>query len=49
VSVTKAIKAAVRSISPECPALSEHLSESIRTGRFCSYAPRGRTPPTWEL
>jgi tetratricopeptide (TPR) repeat protein len=49
VSVTKAIKAAVRSISPECPALAEHLSESIRTGRFCSYAPRGRTPPTWEL
>jgi hypothetical protein len=49
VSVTKAIKAAVRTIGRECPHLGEHLAASIRTGRFCSYAPPGREPPTWAL
>jgi hypothetical protein len=49
VSVTKAIKAAVRAVSEDCPALGEHLATSIRTGRFCSYAPPGREPPVWDL
>jgi hypothetical protein len=49
VSVTKAIKASVRAIREECPHLGEHLTVSIRTGRFCSYAPPGREPPTWDL
>jgi class 3 adenylate cyclase/tetratricopeptide (TPR) repeat protein len=49
VSVTKAIKAAVRAVSDDCPALGEHLAASIRTGRFCSYAPPGREPPVWDL
>jgi eukaryotic-like serine/threonine-protein kinase len=49
ISVTKAIKAALRAIAKESPALGEHLSASIRTGRFCSYAPPGREPPTWAL
>jgi hypothetical protein len=49
VSVTKAIKAAVRTVSEDCPALGVHLATSIRTGRFCSYAPPGREPPVWEL
>jgi tetratricopeptide (TPR) repeat protein len=49
VSVTKAIKGAVRTISIECPGLGEHLSASIHTGRFCSYAPPAREPPVWVL
>jgi tetratricopeptide (TPR) repeat protein len=49
VSVTKAIKAAVRAISKECPPLGEHLGASIRTGGFCSYAPPGQQPPKWVL
>ena len=49
VSVTKAIKAAVRAISMECPSLGEHLAASLRTGRFCTYAPPGHEPPTWNL
>lgn len=49
VSVTKAIKAAVRTVSVDCPALGVHLATSIRTGRFCSYAPPGREPPVWDL
>jgi hypothetical protein len=49
VSVTKAIKGAVRAISTECPGLGEHLAASLRTGRFCTYAPPGHEPPTWNL
>jgi tetratricopeptide (TPR) repeat protein len=49
VSVTKAIKAAIRTIAKECPPLADHLGASIRTGRFCSYAPPGQEPPRWDL
>jgi tetratricopeptide (TPR) repeat protein len=49
VSVTKAIGAAIRAVSRECPKLGEHLSASIRTGRLCSYAPPGQRPLDWEL
>jgi class 3 adenylate cyclase len=49
VSVTKAIRGAVRAISMECPGLGEHLAASLRTGRFCTYAPPGHEPPTWDL
>ena len=49
VSVTKAIRGAVRAISMECPGLGEHLAASLRTGGFCAYAPPGHEPPTWNL
>jgi AAA ATPase domain len=49
VSVTKAIKVAIRTIAKECPPLADHLGASIRTGRFCSYAPPGQEPPRWDL
>jgi class 3 adenylate cyclase len=49
VSVTKAVKVAIRVVSAECPLLGEHLANSLRTGRFCSYAPPGHEPPTWNL
>ena len=49
VSVTKSIRAAVREIGQACPALGRHLDASIRTGRFCSYAPPGREPPSWSV
>lgn len=49
VNVTKAIRAAIRAIGSECPRLGEHLAASIRTGRFCSYAPPGHEPPAWRL
>ena len=49
VSVTKAIRAAVGAIGEECPELGRHLDSSIRTGRFCVYAPPGQVPPRWEL
>jgi hypothetical protein len=49
VSVTKAIRGAVRAISSECPGVGEHLAASLHTGRFCSYAPPGHEPPGWTL
>ena len=49
VSVTKAIKTAIRLIERHCPELAAHLEASVQTGRFCSYAPPGATPPAWSL
>jgi tetratricopeptide (TPR) repeat protein len=47
VSVTKAIRTAIRMIDKESPALADHLDAAIHTGRFCSYAPPGEAPPRW--
>lgn len=49
VSVTKAIKAAIKTIERHSPTLGAHLTASIHTGRFCSYAPPGEAPPRWSL
>jgi hypothetical protein len=49
ISVTKAIKTAIRLIDRQCPALAEHLQASVQTGRFCCYAPPGAAPPVWSL
>jgi tetratricopeptide (TPR) repeat protein len=49
VSVTKAIRKAIRTIAGQCPALGDHLAASVRTGRYCSYAPPGEAPPTWSF
>jgi thioesterase domain-containing protein len=48
VNVTKAIRTAIKLTERESPALAEHLTASVRTGRFCSYAPPGEAPPHWE-
>ena len=49
VSVTKAIRTAIRLLSEQSPDLARHLDTSIRTGQFCSYAPPGEEPPQWTL
>ena len=49
VSVTKAIRSAIKAIEPHSPGLADHLTASIRTGQFCSYAPPGELPPRWTL
>jgi hypothetical protein len=49
ISVTKAIRTAIRLIGKHCPDLAAHLDASIQTGRFCSYAPPGAPPPSWSL
>jgi hypothetical protein len=49
ISVTKAIRTAIRLIGNDCPQLAAHLDASIQTGRFCSYATPGAPPPSWSL
>jgi hypothetical protein len=49
VSVTKAIRTAIRVIERHHPQLAAHLAASVRTGRLCRYAPPGETPPRWSL
>jgi hypothetical protein len=49
VSVTKAIRAAIRAIDRHSHPLGSHLGASISTGRYCSYAPPGEAPPEWSL
>jgi AAA ATPase domain len=47
VNVTKAIRTAIKLVERELAPLAEHLSASVRTGRFCCYAPPGEAPPRW--
>jgi hypothetical protein len=49
ISVTKAIRTAIRLIDKQCPELANHLEASIQTGQFCSYATPGAAPPSWSL
>ena len=49
ISVTKAIKTAIRLIDEHCPELAAHFEASIQTGRSCSYATPGAPPPSWSL
>ena len=48
-NVTKAIRTAIKLLEKQSPDLADHLTASIRTGRFCSYAPPGEAPPRWVL
>ena len=47
-NVTKSIKNAMKRIADSHPALGEHLSQTIRTGTFCVYAPDSRLPIDWQ-
>jgi non-specific serine/threonine protein kinase len=45
--VTQRIKGAIKKIHASDPVLGRHLGQSVRTGIFCSYAPRD--PVSWTL
>ena len=47
VSVTKAIRAALRRLAQHDPDLAEHLDRTVRTGTFCSYRPDPRMRAEW--
>ena len=49
VNVTRSLKRAVAAISEKVPDLGAHLDHSLRTGRFCSYAPEPASALTWEI
>ena len=48
ISVTKAIRTAIKRIERHCPELAAHFEASVQTGRFCSYTTPG-APPRWSL
>jgi hypothetical protein len=47
-NATRAIRAAMANLARAHPALGEHLSSTIRTGRYCSYTPDPRAQIRWE-
>jgi AAA ATPase domain len=47
-NATRAIRAAMANLARAHPSLGEHLSSTIRTGRYCSYTPDPRAPIRWE-
>lgn len=46
-AVTQRIRAAIRRVGEQHPALGMHLQNSVRTGNYCSYQPE--RPVSWEL
>ena len=49
VSVTKALRVAIRRIGGHHPALGSHLDHDVRTGSYCSYQPDPGSSPSWEV
>jgi hypothetical protein len=47
--VTRAVRQAIARIGEHHPPLGEHLSRTIRTGTYCSYAPDPRAPAGWRF
>jgi hypothetical protein len=47
-NATRAIRAAMANLARANPALGRHLTATIRTGRYCCYAPDPRAPIAWE-
>jgi hypothetical protein len=48
-SVSKAIRTAIRRIGEHDPELGEHLAKAVRTGTFCAYAPDPRATIRWTV
>jgi tetratricopeptide (TPR) repeat protein len=48
-SVTKAIRNALRHLTKHHPRMGDHLRACVHTGVFCSYAPDPLANVTWEL
>lgn len=48
-SVTLAIKAALKRIAAQDPSLGQHLQTALRTGKYCSYTPDARVPISWTF
>jgi len=48
-SVTRAIRAAVRNIARNSRSLGSYLDTTIKTGTFCSYTPDPRPVVNWKF
>ena len=49
VSVTRAIRAAIRLIQDNDASYGRHLGVTVKTGTFCSYVPDPELAVTWHL
>jgi tetratricopeptide (TPR) repeat protein len=49
VSVTRALRTAIRHLTDHHEPLGQHLNHAIRTGTYCSYEPDPANPPHWRL
>ena len=49
VNVTNAIRSLVKRIRSHHPALARYLSNTIKTGYYCSYNPEPNNSPTWQV
>jgi predicted ATPase len=49
VSITRAVKLALRKIGEHHTALGQHLATTIKTGAYCSYTPDVRMPIMWKV
>jgi len=48
-SVTVAIRTTIDKITENSPALGGHLAATVKTGKFCVYAPDGRSSLSWTF
>jgi tetratricopeptide (TPR) repeat protein len=48
-TVTKAIRSAVKKVAENDPALGRHLEARLKTGTYCSYQPDPDSPVTWNV
>src|SRR5262249_33750134 len=48
-TVTQRITTAIKRIAAQNPALADHLSSRVKTGRFCVYRPDPARLIEWEL
>ncbi|HEX6246223.1 MAG TPA: hypothetical protein VFZ64_00010 [Nocardioidaceae bacterium] len=48
VSVTRAMRYALKRIAEQHPVLADHLARTVRTGTYCAYEPDPRAPITWQ-
>jgi hypothetical protein len=47
-TVTKAVKSALRQLTAVHTRLTAHLQATVQRGYFCVYTPDPRTPITWS-
>jgi hypothetical protein len=47
-NATRAIRAAMANLARVHPSLGRHLATTVRTGRYCAYAPDPRAPIAWQ-
>jgi tetratricopeptide (TPR) repeat protein len=48
-NVTRAVRAVIKKVLGDCPALGRHLDRAVQTGVFCAYEPDPAFPLRWEV